>query len=322
MKRVLIGIIVAAAALGSAQVDTNRTVVVVNGEEIKGAEYYHRMEYLSGVGKPMNNGVAEFPPGFLTIERLITERLILQLAKNKGVSPTDPEIDNELKNRLQDDPKLLENWLNSGRTEPELRYVVKLDLAQFKIATAGINVTDQEVEQHYKTNPAMYTVPKRMTLSVIVVRSVDAAAKVDEELKAGKKFGEVAKVHSEDITKSVGGSMGSINHGALSETVRAALDKTKIGQTTEWLQTSDARVKFLLENVAPATKVELTPKLKRDIRRRLMMDKGNVKNNIAKEMFDLRVKSTIDIKDKAFAEAYVRFMDAFKKDVALKGSGG
>ena len=322
LKKLLIGILAALAAIGSAQVDTNRTVVVINGEEVKGAEYYHRMEYLSGVGKPMSTGVAEFPPGFLTIERLITERLILQLAKNKGVSPTDPEIENELKLRLQGDPKILENWVNSGRTDAELRYMVKLELAQFKIATAGINVTDQEVEQHYKTNPAMYTVPKKMTLSVIVVRTVDAAAKVDEDLKAGKKFGEVAKVYSEDITKSIGGSMGSINYGALSEAVRAALDKTKIGLTTDWLQTSDARVKFLLENVTPASKIELTPKLKRDIRKRLMLDKGNVKNNIAKEMFDLRVKSNIDIKDKAFAEAYVRFMDAFKKDVSLKGSGG
>ena len=79
----------------------------------------------------MSNGVAEFPPGFLTIERLITERLILQLATTKGVSPTAPEIENELKLRLQDDPKMLESisggWpkvlsnlkslLETGRTE-------------------------------------------------------------------------------------------------------------------------------------------------------------------------------------------------------------
>jgi parvulin-like peptidyl-prolyl isomerase len=321
LKKAMLGMLVAVAAIGSAQVDVNRTVVVINGEEVKGAEYYHRMEYLSGVGKPMNTGVAEFPPGFLTIERLITERLILQLAKNKGVSPTDPEIDNELKLRLQDDPKMLETWINSGRTEPELRYMVKLELAQFKIATSGINVTDQEVEQHYKTNPAMYTVPKRVKLSVIVVRDVDAAAKVDADLKAGKTFAATAKAYSEDITKNIGGSMGTINHGALSETVRAALDKTKIGTTTDWLQSSDARIKFFLEDVVPATKMELTPKLKRDIRKRLMLDKGNVKNDISKEMLALRLKSNIDIKDKSFAEAYVRFMDAYKKDAALKGSG-
>ena len=62
-------------------------------------------------------------------------------------------------------------------------------------------------------------------------------------------------------------------------------------------------------------------KLKRDVRKRLLLDKGAVKNNVAKEMYDLRAKSNIDIKDKVFADAYARFMEAYKKDIALKGGG-
>ena len=322
MKFPIFAVAIAAAAFATAQVDVNKTVVVVNGEEIKGGEYYHRMEYLSGVGKPMSSGVAEFPPGFLTIEQLITERLILQLAKNKGVAPTEPEVENELKLRIADDPKLLENWINAGRTEPELRYSVRLELAQFKVSTSGINVTDQEIEQHYKANPNMYTTPKRVKLSVIVVRDPEAVVKVDAALKSGKSFSEVAKTYSEDLTKGVGGELGNLNFMALSESVRAAIDKIKIGQTTEWLTTSDARVKFLLQDATAAKKMELTPKLKRDVRKRLMLDKGAIKNNVAKEMFDLRAKSNIDIKDKVFADAYSRYMEAYKKDVALRSSGG
>jgi len=309
------------AVVGFAQVDLNRTVVVINGEEIKGGEYYHRMEFLTGVGKPMNQGVAEFPPGFLTIEQLITERLVLQLAKDKGVYPTDPEVENEIKNRLVEEPKLLENWLNSGRTDVELRYTIRLELAQFKISTAGINVTDQEVELHYKQNPAMYTIPKRVKLSVIVVRDPDSKDKVDAGLKAGKTFAEMAKTYSEDVTKGIGGELGTINMGALSETVRTSLEGVKIGQATEWITTPNAQAKFLLQDVIPAKKIELDAKLKREIRRRLMLDKGAVKNNIAKEMFDLRSKANIDIKDKGFAEAYARYIEAYKKDIAVKGAG-
>ncbi len=321
MKLPFIAAALAIAAFSAAQVDVNKTVVVVNGEEIKGTEYYHRMEYLSGVGKPMSSGVAEFPPGFLTIEQLITERLILQLAKNKGVFPTEPEVENELKNRIADDPKLLENWLNSGRSEAELRYTIRLELARFKVATTGVNVTDQEIEQHYKANPAMYTTPKKVKLSVIVVRDADGAAKVDAALKAGKSFSDTAKEFSEDVTKGVGGELGNLNFNVLSETVKAALDQVKIGDTTGWLQTGDAQVKFLLQDVTAAKKMELTAKLKRDVRKRLLLDKGAVKNNVAKEMYDLRAKSNIDIKDKVFADAYARFMEAYKKDIALKGGG-
>ena len=322
MKKTLIVLALAVACFASAQVDNTKTVVVINGEEIKGAEYYHRMEYLDGVGKPIGNGIAQFPPGFLTIEAMITERLILQLAKTKGVTPSEPEIDNEMKLRLEDDPKFLENWLNSGRTQADLRYMVKLQLAQFKIATTGVNVTDQEIESHYKSNSPMYTVAKKVKISVIVVRDADAALKVDADLTAKKPFADVAKAYSEDVTKGVGGAMGNISYPALSETVRAALDKIKIGQTTEWLNTADAKIKFFLEDVTPATKLELNAKLKRDIRKRILLDKGNIKNNVAKEMQELRVKSNIDIKDKSFAEAYVRFMEAYRKDISLKGAGG
>jgi parvulin-like peptidyl-prolyl isomerase len=321
LKKSMIAIAIAAAALATAQVDVNRTVVVINGEEIKGAEYYHRMEFLTGVGKPMARGVAEFPPGFLTIEQLITERLVLQLAKNKGVTPTDPEVKNEISLRLQDDPKLLENWLNSGRTEDELNYMVRLELAQFKVSTAGINVTDQEIDDHFKRNPNMYSTPKMVKVSIIAVGDPGTSQKVDSELAAKKPFADVAKAYSEDVTQKIGGEMGNISTFALGQTVRTALEKIKIGQTTEWVQIGNKMVKFLLQNVTPAKQVAMTPQLKRSIRKMLMLNKGRVKNDITKEMIDLRAKSNIDIKDKSFAEAYAKFMEAYKKDISLKGAG-
>jgi parvulin-like peptidyl-prolyl isomerase len=322
LKKSMIAVAIAAAAFATAQVDVNRTVVVINGEEIKGAEYYHRMEFLSGVGKPMTRGVAEFPPGFLTIEQLITERLIFQLAKNKGVYPTDPEVDNEIKLRLEDDPKLLETWLNSGRTQEELKYMVRLELAQFKVSSAGVNVTDQEIDEHFRGNSNMYSTPKKVKISIIAVSDPTAAQKVDADLAAKKPFAEVAKLYSEDVTAKLGGEMGEITTFALGETVMKAFEKVKIGGTTDWVQIQTKLVKFLLQGVTPAKKVEMTPRLRRSIRRMLMLNKGRVKGiDITKEMIDLRSKSNIDIKDKVFADAYAKFIEAYKKDITIKGAG-
>ncbi|OJU63485.1 MAG: hypothetical protein BGO01_11850 [Armatimonadetes bacterium 55-13] len=315
-------LVVLAAGAAHAQVDTNKTVAIINGEEIKGGEYYHRMEYLSGVGKVSSSGVMEFPPGFLTIEQIITERLILQLAKNKGVYPSDLEVDKELQTRQEENPKMMENWINSGRSEADLKYMTRLELAQFKISTAGVTVTDQEVEDHYKNNPEMYTTPKMVKLAVIVVRDDAAKKAVDDGLTAKKPFSELAKSYSADVTKGVGGELGTIYITALSGEVRAAIEKIKIGEITPWLSTQDARVRFLLEDVTAAKKDPLTPALKRDIRKRLMLDRGKVRNNIGKEMFDLRMNAKIDIKDKVFAEAYTKYIDAYKKDMSLKGVSG
>ena len=75
------------AAFSNGQVDPNRTIATINGEAIKGLEYYHRMEFLPGVTKRYGGQAIESPPGFLTVVELIGEKLLLQLAKEKGVMP-------------------------------------------------------------------------------------------------------------------------------------------------------------------------------------------------------------------------------------------
>jgi len=313
-------ILATAAAFG--QVDANRTVAVVNGEEIKGGEYYHRMEYLTGVGQVVNNGIQQFPPGFMAIERLIEEHLLLQLAKTKGVYPSTVEVDNELKARLEDDPKLMENWLNTGQTEADLKYQMLVEVARFKVATAGVTVTDQEIETHYAQNAAtMYTLAKRVKLAVIVVSDDTAQKMVDDELAAKKPFADVAKAHSTDVTKGIGGELGNVYINVLKPEVQAALDQVKIGGTTGWLTSKDARVKFLLEDVTLPKKLPLDASLRRQIRRRLMIDRGANKNDVAKEMFNLRMNAKIDIKDKTFADVYAKFLDALRQDAALKAAG-
>ena len=307
-----------AAAISFAQVDPERVVVVVNGESIKGAEYYRRMEFLPGVGRQMGRSFAEFPPGFLTIEQLITERLIVQLAKKKNVAPSDSEVQAELNARMADNKNLLTDWQAMGRTRKELEDQIRIELCQFKVLTQGVTITDQEVDQHYKDQKVMYTTPRQARLRVIAVGDEASQTAVDNELKAGKSFADVARAHSLELSKEQGGLVGDVPYGSLSETVRTALGKIKIGQSTDWIVSEGTRVKFFLENIIPEKTQELDASLKRNIRMRLMMDKGKAKNNVAAEMSQLRADAKIDIKQKEFAEAYAKFIQAFLRE---KGPG-
>jgi hypothetical protein len=311
--------LVIAAAMAHAQVDPNRTVVVINGEEIKGAEYYRRMEHLPGVGKIMGEGLAEFPPGFLTIEQLITERLIMQLAREKGVFPTDTEVQAELGQRLKINPKLLEEIGVIGMTRADLEYQIRFDLAQFKLITAGITVTDQEVDKFYKDNPGTFTNPKRVKLRVIAVQNEAERNAVDADLKKGTAFAEVARKHSVDVTRHSGGEFGVWPVNDLNEHIRKAVEAMKVGQTSNWLSAQDAQMKFLLEEVLPEKREDLTPELRQGIRRRLMLDRGRVRNDIQKDMLAMRKKANIDIKSKEFAEAYKRFIESYLRQV--EGAG-
>ncbi len=301
-----------------AQVDPARTIAIVNGEEVKGGEYYRKMEFLGGVGKRDGDNFFEAPPGFLTLEQLITERLVLQLAKQKGALPTDIEVAAELKSRTEDNPKLLSDWTALGRTPEELNGQIRYELAQFKISSFGITVTDQEVEKHYKDTPTMYTVPKQVKLRVIVVEKDAEKVAVDKELSAGKPFNDVAKLLSADISRSNGGEYGTVPLAMLSTVARTAVEAVKIGQSTAWVasQTADGGnrfVKFQVLDILPEKKLDLDPKLRRNIRRQLMLDRGRVKNDIRKEMNAMRAKANIDIKEPQFAEIYKKFIEQYLK---------
>ena len=317
--------LVAALAPGlvHAQVDPTRTVVVVNGEEVKGAEYYRRMEYLDGVGKKVGATIAEFPPGFLTIEQLITERLVFQLAKDRGVLPSDLEVTNELADRIKANPTYLADLKTTGRTEDDLRYRIRYELAQFKLATFGVTVTDQEIEKYYKDNPTLFTTPTRYKLSVILVTQDSAKADVDADLAASKPFGDVAKARSEDLTKANNGEYGTIPITLFNPATRSALESVKIGGVTNWLNTTAndaaAYIKFKVDDILPSQLDPLTPELKRDIRRKRMIELGSVKNNLESDMIDMRKKAKVDIRQKEFADAYAKYIQAYLNQNRAKG---
>jgi len=300
--------LLALSTLASAQVDPNRTVAVVNGEEIKGAEYYRRMEFLPGVGKRIGNAIAEATPGLLTIDTLINERLMFQLAKEKAIVVTDAEVQAELQKRQADNPTLLQNWLANGRTQEEFTHLLRVEIVQFKLQTNGITITDQEVEKFYKDNPTRFTTLKSAQLRVIAVDSEELKQKVDAALAAGQKFPDVAQAFSIDLTKSRGGQLGRPVLSLLPTPVQNAIAAVKIGETTAWVLTDSVWTKFLLEDVFPERLLPLTDTLKAQVRRQLMLDKGAVRNDLQKQMSDIRRRATIDIKEKQFADTYRQLM--------------
>lgn len=320
-KAIFAGMLLAVAGAAFGQVDANRVVATVNGIEIKGSEYYRRMEFLGGVGKNVGAGFVEFAPGFLTLEQLITEKLVLQLAKQKNVLPSDKEVNDEFEYRKTKSPTLLADWLASGRTAEELVADIKFDLTQYKLLTAGITVTDQEVDSFYKdkANAPMFTIPKQVKLRVIVAKTPADVTAVNSELSAGKPFADVAKSHSADITATQGGDYGTVPLSALSAEVRAGINNVAVGKPTAWFTAPDGKTqfRFLVEKVTPESVLPLNADLRRQIRQRLMMDRGKVKNNLKAELDALRSKASIDIKEKGFAEAYQKFIDAY-----LKGNKG
>ena len=294
----------ALAALGQAQIDPNKVIATVNGEQITGSEYYHRMEFLQGVTMNIGGQPVESTPGFFTIAQLIGEHLLYQLAKAKGVLPTDQEISDEIQLRLSDDPKFVQDMTDRGLSADDINDIVKKDLTNFKLMTAGITVTDQEVQANYKKNPSDYTDPKMLHVRLIAVRTSTDAAAADADLKAGKNFSDVAKARSIDVTQATGGDLGTVPITYFAPAVQQAIGSVKIGETTDWMPVGTggaaAQVKYQVVDIAPPKLEPLDKKLMIRIRRLMMINEAQGKVDLQQEISDLRAKSKVTINQPQF----------------------
>lgn len=283
-----------------AQTPLDKTMVVINGQAIDAKTYFKRMEVMPNVGQLVNDKFVPATPGFLTLSKLVNETLMLQLAKEKGVFPTDAEVDAQIKEIQADNPEILSALQRIGFTLDDLKYDTKIKLAEFKLQTMGVNITDQQVETFYKENPKGFTMPKRYKLRVIAVDTDEKKRSVESALNSGKAFGDVAKDLSLDVSRAEGGDMGEIAEGTLAPATLAAVKSTRKGSTTDWLSNDGLSVKFLVEDVLESKLLPLDADLRKNIRRNLMLDRGRVVNNIGTMMVNARKKARIEYQGTPF----------------------
>jgi hypothetical protein len=146
-------------------------------------------------------------------------------------------------------------------------------------------------------------------------------ADVDKALASGTPFADVAKTYSLDVTKVAGGEYGTVPLTNMTESVRKAIEETKITQTTKWIS-SDAKnsnyIKFLVEDILAEVLLPLDENAQRSTRRRMMLERGSKKNNIDAMMTEARKNAKVDIKQKDFADAYKKFIDNYLKQQEAK----
>ncbi len=197
--------------VGRAKAQGEKTAAIVNGEIITEAEFFDRLQRLHAQSfVTPNNQLRGETAGLLVLDMMITERLTLQAANKANLALSDTETATELAN-LKKQPQVAAGLTAHQFTEEMLKYDIRMQGARFKLATAGVKVTPEEVEKFYKAHIADYTVPEQWGISVIRTGNLDTLAKIDADLKAGKSFAETARLYSEDAaTRDKGGDSGVI----------------------------------------------------------------------------------------------------------------
>jgi peptidyl-prolyl cis-trans isomerase SurA len=102
-------------------------------------------------------------------------------------------------------------------------------------------VPEAQIEEYYRSHVADYSTPEQLKLRMITIRKGDEGGenrkKLIEEIRQkitkGAKFGDLAKLYSEDSNQEAGGDWGWIDRKTLNEALTKAAFSLKAGQVSE-----------------------------------------------------------------------------------------
>lgn len=266
-----------AAIARAAPVELDRILVVVNDDAITQSDLDDRLPI---VKRQLSQQGIPLPPDNVLrkqlLERLIVERLQLQLAARQGVVVPDGRVDQAMQslarqNGYLDTQGFADGLKKEGIDPAKFRQLVREQLTIQMLVDRDINsrvtVSDSEIDnflaQHKDDSDNEYNV------SHIVVRLPEGAsqalvnaarAKAESilaKLRAGADFEQTAIAESQDTNALEGGNLGWKKAGQLPGLFVRALDKMKPGEVSDVIQSPGG---FHILRLNDARKADIAPK--------------------------------------------------------------
>lgn len=305
-------------------------VANVNGESV-GLEDLHK--YLqtkpSFLIQVPNGGIVSAQlsstPAFQALQDLISRRILTQLAKDEGVSPTPADVDRELEFRKKVDAQYVAKQMAMGIVLQQIKDQIAIDLAQERILSKGIKVDEAEARKFIAENPSQFTYPEELEVYYIQANSDDTRKKVDSDLQLGKPFQTVAMQYSEsptvreDNARLGGGSPTYTDR--LQPELKKQLAKLPEAKHTGWIKVQNGWMMFYLDKRKPARKMTVDQVLIERVQRMLRMQKGRLAVDLDRRVRKKIIESKLTIKDKTLKNLWERYIAALKRQEE-QASGG
>ncbi len=190
------------------------------------------------------------------LEGLIERELLSQESQKAGIKIKDQTIDEQLaaiKKRFPSEAEFKTALSKMNLTEDEVKAQIARGLAIRELIeqqiTSKIVITDAETRAYYDGNPQMFKQPEQVKASHILVK-VDAGAaeaqkaearkkieNVQQKLKDGGDFAELAKEYSEGPSKAKGGDLGYFRRGQMVGPFENAAYAMKTNEVSDIVET-------------------------------------------------------------------------------------
>jgi hypothetical protein len=309
---------------------SSNPVATVGKDAVTEKEFFSYLQQKSTVkaeravpGQP-NTVVIADTFGFQALTDLIVNKIVLQLAKDQDVYPTDKQVNDEVDFERSQSPHLIEDGMQHGLSLDDLKEDFKLQLARYNLQVKGVTETEQDAKDYIKTNPKQFMDPPLVQAMMMVVKKADKAA-VDSALMGGAPFETVAKQYTLDKNGEGNGYRYSpkdsnLNH--FPKPIQDLFNKTPESRTTDWLaydKAGTAFIKFyIIKKVEPKPMAQ-TPVLVEKLRRFLAQQKGQkagieVNREIAQRI--QKTKGDIKISLKQYQTPWNLFVTKLSDDLA------
>ena len=190
------------------------------------------------------------------LDSLIEREILFQQSQKAGIQITDKQVDDQLagiKKRFPNETEF-KNALNKMKlSEEEVKGQIKRGLSIKELIdqqiTSKVVVTDEESKAYYDKNQQMFKQPEQIKASHILVK-VDAKAdeakktearkkieEVQQKLKDGGDFAELAKEYSEGPSSTKGGDLGYFGSGQMVKPFENAALALKPNEVSDIVET-------------------------------------------------------------------------------------
>ncbi|MGB5745870.1 MAG: peptidylprolyl isomerase [Desulfobacterales bacterium] len=224
-------------AMASDKKPSGKKVAVVNGVVISRTQYdkeldVHR-ERISRQGKQISDDqMAELKKDIL--EGLIEREVLYQESQKAGIKIADQKVNDQLANikkRFPNEEEFKKALASMDLTEEEVRAQIQRGLAIRELidekVASKIAITDEETNAYYTGNPQLFKQPEKVKASHILIKveptaddakKAEAGKKIEEiqqKLKEGGDFAQLAKEYSEGPSSTKGGDLGYFQRGQM-----------------------------------------------------------------------------------------------------------
>lgn len=333
LSSICIGLVGAVVLAGCGSSDPQGTLATVNGVPISEKDYFNYLQRKANVIVETQRGPVQAivqpdqPFGFQAMRDMIIDEMLVQIAKDQGVYPSDGDVAKQLKylqdvSNLSTGVNVVQEALKRGYTTDSFKKQVLIDLCKERIVTKGITISPQQVDDYIKMHPddTMFSDPPRISALMILIGKDKAKdkAKIDDELKKGQPFLTVAQNNSIDPdARAVAWHYHVDVVSKMPPQVRELLEKTDINQSTDWLESSEGYVKFYVESKVKAKAKDTTnPTLREFVRRALAQQQGDPQGSKIQRLLQEKFKSikedAIQVEPKNYKDQWKMLMERIR----------